>query len=302
MRLFSILRMAFRSINRNKLRSFLTMLGIVIGVAAVIAMLAIGQGARNAINSQIASLGHQPAHDLPRRLQRQRGAVGGGHRLAPVRGRRRQPSRNSARRSCIPRPWRAPARRSRPAARTGERQSWARIPNYLKIRDWDLVEGGTCFQTRMSAARNKVCVLGQTVMNKYASAMVSTQSARSSGSKPAVHGHRHAHCQRPERPRPGPGRLRHRAVFNGAEKLTGNTYAGNLLASAVTTEAAEEARAEINQTLMDRRKRTAGRRVRLHDPHADRHQQRREPDGPDPPYPSWQASRSCRCLSAASAS
>ena len=57
MRLFSILRMALRSINRNKLRSILTMLGIVIGVAAVIAMLAIGQGARNAINSQIASLG-----------------------------------------------------------------------------------------------------------------------------------------------------------------------------------------------------------------------------------------------------
>ena len=57
MRFRSILKIAIRSLNRNKMRSFLTMLGVIIGVAAVIAMLAIGQGARNAINQQIASLG-----------------------------------------------------------------------------------------------------------------------------------------------------------------------------------------------------------------------------------------------------
>ncbi len=48
---------AFESIRGNKLRSFLTMLGIVIGVAAVISMLAIGAGAQSSITSQIESAG-----------------------------------------------------------------------------------------------------------------------------------------------------------------------------------------------------------------------------------------------------
>ena len=57
MSILNVLRVAARSLGRNKLRSILTMLGIIIGVAAVIAMLAIGQGARYIVESQIASLG-----------------------------------------------------------------------------------------------------------------------------------------------------------------------------------------------------------------------------------------------------
>ena len=57
MRFSNILKIAVRSLNRNKMRSFLTMLGVIIGVAAVIAMLAVGQGARDMINAQIAALG-----------------------------------------------------------------------------------------------------------------------------------------------------------------------------------------------------------------------------------------------------
>ena len=48
---------ALRALRRNKLRSALTMLGIVIGVAAVIAMVAIGQGADAAVQQQIRNLG-----------------------------------------------------------------------------------------------------------------------------------------------------------------------------------------------------------------------------------------------------
>src|ERR1041384_7337182 len=55
------MRIAHRALRRNTLRSTLTMLGVIIGVAAVIAMLAIGQGAQAAIRAQIASLG---AHSL----------------------------------------------------------------------------------------------------------------------------------------------------------------------------------------------------------------------------------------------
>ena len=52
-----LIRMAMQSIIKNKMRTFLTMLGIVIGVAAVIVMVAIGAGARNQIEAQIATLG-----------------------------------------------------------------------------------------------------------------------------------------------------------------------------------------------------------------------------------------------------
>jgi len=52
-----IVAVALRALAANKLRSLLTMLGIVIGVAAVIAMLALGTGARRAIETRIASLG-----------------------------------------------------------------------------------------------------------------------------------------------------------------------------------------------------------------------------------------------------
>jgi putative ABC transport system permease protein len=51
------LRIALKALARNKLRAFLTMLGIIIGVGAVIAMVAIGEGAKSTIREQIAGLG-----------------------------------------------------------------------------------------------------------------------------------------------------------------------------------------------------------------------------------------------------
>jgi len=57
MRVVEILAVAFEAMGANKLRSFLTMLGIVIGVSAVIAMVALGHGAQQSVNDRIASLG-----------------------------------------------------------------------------------------------------------------------------------------------------------------------------------------------------------------------------------------------------
>src|SRR6185437_12960021 len=57
MKISNLIRIALRSLSKNKLRSFLTMLGIIIGVASVIAMLAIGQGSKESINKAISSLG-----------------------------------------------------------------------------------------------------------------------------------------------------------------------------------------------------------------------------------------------------
>ena len=55
--LFSVFMLAVKSVYRNLLRSFLTILGIVIGVSAVITMVTIGNGATQAIKDQISSLG-----------------------------------------------------------------------------------------------------------------------------------------------------------------------------------------------------------------------------------------------------
>ncbi|QKJ29557.1 ABC transporter permease [Mucilaginibacter mali] len=57
MNIFNLVRIAFRALLRNKLRAFLTMLGIIIGVGAVIAMVAIGQGSKESIQSQLSSMG-----------------------------------------------------------------------------------------------------------------------------------------------------------------------------------------------------------------------------------------------------
>jgi putative ABC transport system permease protein len=57
MRVGSTINVAFRALRRNKLRSVLTALGIIIGVAAVIAMIGIGNGAKAQVEAQIASLG-----------------------------------------------------------------------------------------------------------------------------------------------------------------------------------------------------------------------------------------------------
>ena len=57
MNLANLLRIALRALANNKLRGFLTMLGIIIGVASVITMLAIGQGSKKSIQAQISEMG-----------------------------------------------------------------------------------------------------------------------------------------------------------------------------------------------------------------------------------------------------
>lgn len=74
--LYSVFMLALRSIQRNLLRSFLTILGIVIGVAAVITMVTLGNGTTQAIKTQISSLGTNLLMVNPG--QRQPGGGGGG--------------------------------------------------------------------------------------------------------------------------------------------------------------------------------------------------------------------------------
>ena len=64
MNIINLLKIALKALNNNKLRCFLTMLGIIIGVASVITMLAIGQGSKNSIKAQISEMGSNihPGH------------------------------------------------------------------------------------------------------------------------------------------------------------------------------------------------------------------------------------------------
>src|SRR5436309_15520427 len=65
MNLTAILRVAVRALNRNKLRTALTMLGIIIGVGAVIALVSIGQGAQAMIQDQINGMGTNMMFIMP---------------------------------------------------------------------------------------------------------------------------------------------------------------------------------------------------------------------------------------------
>lgn len=70
MNLANLLKIALKALNNNKLRCFLTMLGIIIGVASVITMLAIGQGSKNSIKAQISEMGSNMIMIHPGNMQR----------------------------------------------------------------------------------------------------------------------------------------------------------------------------------------------------------------------------------------
>ena len=127
MRLIEAIRSALSAIMANALRSLLTMLGIVIGVAAVIAMVAIGAGARNLVDDADPLAGRQPRHrharqrDAGRRAARRRRSL-----VAHRRGCARHPARGRRRgRGRALRP--GHARRWWPAAATGRHASTASI-------------------------------------------------------------------------------------------------------------------------------------------------------------------------------
>ncbi|TMQ60545.1 MAG: ABC transporter permease, partial [Candidatus Eisenbacteria bacterium] len=83
MQLGETINVALESLRANKLRSFLTMLGIVIGVGAVIAMVALGRGAQQSVKERIASLGTTLLTVLPNQARGQGGVASGSDR-APL--------------------------------------------------------------------------------------------------------------------------------------------------------------------------------------------------------------------------
>lgn len=154
-------RIALRALARNKLRSFLTMLGIIIGVGAVIAMVAIGEGAKKKVQEQIASLGTNLLVVLPGTVTLGGARTGSGGRQTLV------ASDAKAIMDEIPVVSGAsPVVRQVQQVIAGD-QNWSTpvqgvAPEFQQIREWQVQEGRFISQADIESTA-KVALIGQTV-------------------------------------------------------------------------------------------------------------------------------------------
>ncbi|PYP86213.1 MAG: multidrug ABC transporter substrate-binding protein [Blastocatellia bacterium AA13] len=163
MNLLLTFKIALKALSRNKMRSMLTMLGIIIGVGAVIAMIAIGQGASSQIQSQIAQLGNNMLFVMAgsSRTGGMRGGSGSTNTLTVE-------DSEAIAREC------PSVRMTTPGVRAGGQlvfgnQNWSASSgimgvneNFPDIRSWPVTSGEffTEGDVRTSA---RVCVIGKTV-------------------------------------------------------------------------------------------------------------------------------------------
>ena len=154
-------KIAFRALGRNKMRSFLTALGIIIGVGAVIAMISIGEGAKRGIEDRFASMGTNLLFVSPG-SQNQRGVHGGWGSMTTLKEDDALAIAGSARPSCTSRPRSAPGPRPSTATRTGTPRSRARATATPRSGT-GTSSSGTYFDEAMVKSAAKVCVLGADV-------------------------------------------------------------------------------------------------------------------------------------------
>jgi putative ABC transport system permease protein len=160
--LWNSLLLAWRSIRRNLLRSVLTVLGIVIGVSAVVTMVTLGQGATRAVREQVASLGSNLLQVRP------------GQRLGPGMGTAGAPAFVAADAEAIASQL-GGIRAVAPEVRSGvtviaAARNWATsiigtTNAYFDARDWRLASGRN-FEAAEERAGAAVCVIGATVQRE----------------------------------------------------------------------------------------------------------------------------------------
>jgi putative ABC transport system permease protein len=155
------LRIALRALARNKLRAFLTMLGIIIGVGAVIAMVAIGEGAKSTIRAQIAALGTNVLIVLPGSNVQGGVRAGFGNVNTLLDSDAKAMARELPSVAFV-----SPVLRRQDQVVAGN-LNWGTLaqgvaPEFQQIRDWQVVEGRFLHEGDMDSAA-KVAVIGQTV-------------------------------------------------------------------------------------------------------------------------------------------
>ena len=161
MDLVAIIRIAMRALARNKLRSSLTMLGIIIGVGAVIAMVSVGQGAQEQAQQQIAAMGSNMLFVAAGTVTR-----GGMHMGWGATKTLTYEDMQAILRECPAVKAAAPGSQSSAQVVFGN-DNWATNlngtePQYFDIRSWPFAEGTSFTQGDVDMAAN-VAVVGETV-------------------------------------------------------------------------------------------------------------------------------------------
>jgi putative ABC transport system permease protein len=157
------MKIAFRALRINKLRSALTMLGIIIGVGAVIAMVAVGSGATERIQQQIASIGSNVIMVLPGSITASGIRLGSGNAVTLTIDDSKAIARDCPSVQAV-----APSSRGGSQVVYGN-SNWATqvlgtTPDYLSIRDIEM-QSGSPFTQQDVDADAKVALLGQTVVD-----------------------------------------------------------------------------------------------------------------------------------------
>src|SRR6266705_3705377 len=161
MDLLAIIRIAMRALARNKLRSALTMLGIIIGVGAVIAMVSVGQGAQEQAQQQIAAMGSNMLFVGAGTVTRGGMHMGWGATKTLV-----YADMQAILRECPAVKAAAPGSQTSAQVVFGN-DNWATQingtePQYFEIRTWPFAEGTSFTQEDVEMAAN-VAVIGETV-------------------------------------------------------------------------------------------------------------------------------------------
>src|SRR5437588_8219821 len=162
MRMGNITVVGLKAISRNKLRSFLTMLGIVIGVGCVIAVVAIGNGATKSVEATINSLGTNYIMIFPG------ASTQSGARIFTGNSTMTAEDADGIKAECPAVAYVSPTVRSAAQVVAGELNWGTSIQgvgtDYPFIRSWNVAQGDFFTDTDVKAAA-KVCVLGNTVVD-----------------------------------------------------------------------------------------------------------------------------------------
>jgi len=159
----STFKLSFRALRVNKMRSALTMLGIIIGVGAVIAMLAVGTGASSQIAAQISSMGSNMILVVPGTT-----TAGGVRMGAGTQSTLTMDDAAAIEKECPAVSDVAPTQNGAAQVVSGH-LNWSTgitgtTPGMLNVRDWPL-SSGRPFTAQDVRSATKVCLLGQTVVD-----------------------------------------------------------------------------------------------------------------------------------------